>query len=107
MHDHELNTRMDHWYNTVLVYNMHTSRAHAAKYECILSEDPLVTPCENDATCIDEVGGYGCECTSDFTGVNCTEESELITSGFGQVGLRGLTTCLSSSPPLPYLTVST
>ena len=29
-------------------------------------------PCENNATCLDGVNGYTCECTDQWLGFNCT-----------------------------------
>ena len=40
------------------------------KDECALSGG---SPCQNNGICVDELGGYRCECTANFTGVNCTE----------------------------------
>jgi len=34
------------------------------------------TACQNGGVCLDEVGGYSCICTGNFTGLNCSEEGE-------------------------------
>ena len=47
---------------------------HAGINECVLSVDAPTSPCQNNATCIDEIGRYRCVCVDDFTGVNCTEK---------------------------------
>ena len=28
-------------------------------------------PCQHDGTCIDEINGYNCTCSQDYTGSNC------------------------------------
>ena len=35
-------------------------------------DDCSTSPCENGATCVDEHGGYTCQCTDQWLGVNCT-----------------------------------
>ena len=30
------------------------------------------SPCQNGATCVDEHGGYTCQCTNPFIGNDCT-----------------------------------
>ncbi len=43
-----------------------------ARNECVLTVEPLTTPCLN-GFCIDDTNTYVCICTEGFTGVNCTE----------------------------------
>jgi hypothetical protein len=38
--------------------------------ECLLQDET----CENGGTCVNTAGSYTCECTSQFTGRNCTDE---------------------------------
>ena len=39
----------------------------------ILDVDECTTsPCENAATCVDELDGYTCQCTDQWLGTNCT-----------------------------------
>ena len=33
-------------------------------------------PCQNGGTCVDELGGYLCKCTANFTGTNCTDPGD-------------------------------
>ena len=35
-------------------------------------DDCDTSPCENDAICVDEYGGYICQCTEQWLGENCT-----------------------------------
>ena len=35
-------------------------------------DDCSTSPCENGATCVDEHGGYTCQCTDQWLGDNCT-----------------------------------
>ena len=30
------------------------------------------SPCQNGASCVDELGGYTCQCTEQWLGDNCT-----------------------------------
>ena len=30
-------------------------------------------PCQNGASCVDDIGSYRCECADGFTGLNCEE----------------------------------
>ena len=43
-----------------------------ARNECIISTNPLRTPCVN-GWCIDGVNSYYCTCNQDFQGLNCDE----------------------------------
>ena len=35
---------------------------------------PVVDPCVNGGTCIDEIGKYSCMCVDGFAGINCQTE---------------------------------
>ena len=32
----------------------------------------ILSPCQNGATCLDEIDGYQCKCTDKWIGINCT-----------------------------------
>ena len=44
--------------------------------DCAIGPAPGSSPCQNNGTCRDEVGGYACQCTANYTGENCTVPSE-------------------------------
>ena len=38
-------------------------------------DDCKYAPCQNGGTCTDEVNGYSCQCTTDYTGDDCQQGS--------------------------------
>ena len=40
--------------------------------------DCFPNPCENGGTCDDEVNGFTCQCTEQWTGTVCTEGNQLL-----------------------------
>ena len=42
---------------------------HAVRDDC---DQGVESPCKNGGLCLDELGGYTCECTANFTGDTCT-----------------------------------
>lgn len=56
-----------------LSLSLHTyTHTHTARNECIISTNPLRTPCVN-GWCIDGVNSYYCSCNQGFQGLNCDE----------------------------------
>ena len=51
------------------MYFLLCAHASAARDDCFLGNGS--TPCLNGGVCVDEVGGYTCNCTEDFVGQDC------------------------------------
>lgn len=44
-------------------------------YRCQTDIDECASdPCQNNATCYDDINGYSCNCTANYTGLNCEVE---------------------------------
>ena len=63
--------------------------------------DCFPNPCENGGTCDDEVNGFTCQCTEQWTGTVCTEGNELL-----QPMSQSNVTCLISAYQNVYLQAS-
>ena len=44
------------------------------RFSCVSDiEECASNPCVNDATCVDNVNGYTCDCAAGYTGTHCEQ----------------------------------